>query len=242
MKATQSLLLASFLAFSAWGDEAQPQAPARVANDQLRIIVDKSSRLWFDGNSTLHKYKAEATDFSTALSMQPASEQRAKGPLTLEALATAGSIQKVGLSIAVNKLSSGDKGLDENMWKALKAKQHPRISFRMESYQMMPTIPDGNFNVKIAGHLSLAGVEKTVEIAGRATRDTQGFRVTGSKELLMTDFGIEPPTMMLGTIHTDNHIMVGFNILLQLQQPTAFKADLSGIKQQGLSEDHVAKR
>jgi len=41
--------------------------------------------------------------------------------------------------------------------------------------------------------------------------------VTGSLDLLMTDFGIEPPTAMLGTIKTDAKVTVRFETVLTRQ-------------------------
>ena len=38
----------------------------------------------------------------------------------------------------------------------------------------------------------------------------EGLAVAGRQELLMTDFGIKPPSFMLGTLKTHNRIAVRF--------------------------------
>ena len=86
----------------------------------------------------------------------------------------------------------------------------------MESYDVRPPAAGGAvFTVVLHGELSLAGVERMIEIEAIGVRVGAGIRLTGSKDLLMTDYHIKPPTMMLGTIKTANLITVRFDATLR---------------------------
>jgi YceI-like domain len=121
--------------------------------------------------------------------------------------------------VPVDKLASGEKGLDANMRKALKGDQFKEIRFRMQSYDVRPPAASGAlFTVLLHGRLSLAGVERAIDVDAAGVQAGTGIRLTGSKDLLMTDYQIKPPTMMLGTIKTANQITVKFAATLQTRK------------------------
>jgi len=39
--------------------------------------------------------------------------------------------------------------------------------------------------------------------------------VSGTREVRMTEFGLKPPTLMLGTMKVDEKITVGFEVVLK---------------------------
>ena len=54
--------------------------------------------------------------------------------------------------------------------------------------------------------------------------DLPVIRAEGELPLLMTDFGVKPPTAMFGTLRTDNKITVKFSLLVGPQTLTAASA------------------
>ena len=50
-------------------------------------------------------------------------------------------------------------------------------------------------------------------VEGRRLPDGQ-FRLTGSLPLLMTDFGIDPPKAMPGTLKTGDRVVVHFDVVV----------------------------
>jgi hypothetical protein len=72
----------------------------------------------------------------------------------------------------------------------------------------------------------IAGTEKTVNMEVTASRLADGsIRAEGALPLLMTDFGVKPPTAMLGTLRTSNKVTVKFSLLVG---PETLTAALSG--------------
>ena len=54
--------------------------------------------------------------------------------------------------------------------------------------------------MRMTGPLTIAGQSREVTITGTAARQNGRLRVTGSKQLTMTDFGVKPPRLMAGTM------------------------------------------
>ena len=60
------------------------------------------------------------------------------------------------------------------------------------------------------------GIAKPVTIPATMEAGPNGaLRVTGSYALNMTEWEVEPPKLMLGTLKVREMVTVGFNLLLQ---------------------------
>jgi hypothetical protein len=60
----------------------------------------------------------------------------------------------------------------------------------------------------------VAGRERPVALIARAYIADQGLWLAGRETLLMTDFGIKPRKMMLGTLRVKDQIVVNYRLLL----------------------------
>ena len=102
-------------------------------------------------------------------------------------------------------LTSPREGLDKNMHKALQVKEHADIMFRL--LRLEP-------RRKRQAHFAASGCCKSPASSGRSRLDITTARkgaalsVQGEVHLLMTDFGIKPPTAMLGMLKTDPKVTV----------------------------------
>jgi polyisoprenoid-binding protein YceI len=192
------------------------RADAVTAKSSLSFATDPGATLELDGDSTLHKYSAKADGVAAQIGVDTVRAASAGSALGLAALIRGHFVSKFELTVVVDKLHSGDTGLDKNMRKALKGDQFKEIRFRMDSYDV-PGPPTGGapLTIVLHGRLNLAGVERKIDVQAVGTSAGDGLRLTGSKGLLMTDYGIAPPKMMLGTIKTANLITVKFNATLR---------------------------
>ena len=102
--------------------------------------------------------------------------------------------------------------MNEHMRKAIKAKEHPVITFQLQSYDIAG-MSDG-VRGTLTGTLTLGGVQKTITIDAEAKEVNDVLHVTGTHELKMTEFGLKPPTLMMGTMKVNERVKVGFDIVL----------------------------
>lgn len=109
----------------------------------------------------------------------------------------------------VKSLKSGTSSMDDNTYKALKEKDHPKITFKSTG------ISAANGKMTIKGNLTIAGVTKPVTLS--ATHEKwaeQSMTVKGSYTFKMSEFGIDPPRAMLGTIRTGDEVTITFKLVL----------------------------
>lgn len=156
------------------------------------------------GTSNIHDYTASTTTVRVTR-LQVASGHA--GDL-LTALSKPGTLQAFEIAIPAASLHSTKDGLDKNMHKALKVKEYPDIVFRLSRLE-----PKGAA-LRAVGTLRIAGVEKEIGLDLATTVKNGSLVVTGSVDLLMTDFGIPAPKAMMGMLRTDPKVTISFETVL----------------------------
>jgi hypothetical protein len=184
----------------------QTQAPA----PELKL---SAARVSISGTSNIHPFTASTTDVRlTRLVLAPAEDDR------LQSAARPGGVEAFEIVIHAASLTSPKDGLDKNMHKALKTAAHPSITFKLT--RLEPGAAAGT--ARGIGLLTIAGVEKEVALSLKVAANASTITVIGDLPLLMTDYGIKPPTAMLGMLKTDPKITVTFETVLALPQVTTF--------------------
>jgi polyisoprenoid-binding protein YceI len=97
----------------------------------------------------------------------------------------------------------------------MKADKHPIITFRLGSYTVEPSADGGN-SVKATGTLTVAGVERPTDLVLEVKESAGVLHVRGTRDLLMTEFGIKPPTMFMGMLKTHDKVTIAFDFQLSL--------------------------
>ena len=184
-------------------------APSLVAWTTANPILtmQPQSRLWVNGSSTVRSFECKAQSFDAAI------EVAAPGAAAA-VLAGEKAVQTVTITVPAAKLDCSNGTMNEHMLKALKAKDNPTIEFQLSSYTTSKSA-DG-VQGELTGVLSLGGVKKTVTLQGTATDAGDGqFRVVGSHQLRMSEFGLKAPSLMLGTMKVDDRVKVSFDLVLK---------------------------
>ncbi|HMJ18732.1 MAG TPA: YceI family protein, partial [Gemmatimonadaceae bacterium] len=121
-------------------------------------------------------------------------------------------IVSVQVNIAVKSLTCDNKKMDQNMYSTLKADENQLIRYKLSAYDMLGGTAAA-FAAKTTGTLTILGKEKIVAMKIDAARLDEGKATAqGEETLLMTDFGIKPPSFMFGTMKVGNEVKVKFNL------------------------------
>jgi polyisoprenoid-binding protein YceI len=180
----------------------------------VRVAVGADSKLWVEGGSNLHDWSCKASSMDAAIEVDEA--------FVKSTTVSPSFLKKVQVKVPVRNLKCGNGKMDGNLYKALKADETPEISYILGTFEVVPSAATDSFTVKAVGALTIAGTEKTVNMDVTASRQADGsIRAEGTVPLLMTDFGVKPPTALLGTLRTDNKITVKFSLLVGPQTLTA---------------------
>lgn len=183
------------------------------AQGTVSLSARPDSKLWIEGTSSLHDWSCKATSIEAGLQL---SADYASSDVFAK------SLQKVSVKVPVANLKCGHGGMDKNMYKALKADDAPAIHYILASFQVIPGSTKDDVTVKTVGTLTIAGQEKSIDMSVAAHRAADGtIRASGSLPILMTDYGVKPPTAMLGAVKTGNQVTVKFELFVAPQGAVA---------------------
>jgi polyisoprenoid-binding protein YceI len=151
------------------------------------------------GTSTLHDWHMETTD--------------GQGECVLTQTNGVMNIQKAEVKFKAEGLESGKNGMDKNAYKALKTDDFPWIEFKLSAFEAKP---EGKGLVK--GNLTIAGFTKPITFDVETVQGTDQITVSGSSAFKLTDFKVDPPTALLGTIKTGDDVTVEFKLTFKNQK------------------------
>lgn len=122
------------------------------------------------------------------------------------------SVSGLNFSLDATTIKSEYTMMDNNTYKALKTKTNKNISFVLASGTVIQS-DASSYLVKVTGNLTIAGKTQKIDLAATAKYNgaDKSFTINGSKKLKMTDYGVDPPTAMFGTIKTGNDITISFS-------------------------------
>jgi polyisoprenoid-binding protein YceI len=170
-----------------------------------RVSVAPTSKLWIEGTSNVHDWKCETTTIDAAIDIDAPGGRLATAPRKM--------LKKVVVKVPVKSLKCGHGNMDDNMYKALKADENSEISYIMASSETLPNESKDVFTLRVVGKLTLAGAERTITMDIAATRLANGtIKAVGSVPVKMTAFGVKPPSVMFGAIHTGDEVKVKFEL------------------------------
>ena len=172
-----------------------------------RLNLQPDSQLWVEGTSTVRDFKCSARTLDANIATT-----RADAATALYAGEKA--VTTVSFRIPAAQLDCRNGQMNEHMMKALKAGANPTIAFDLAGYELA-TI-DGKVRANLTGTLSLGGVTKPITLAADLVQETAGgVRVKGVYDLRMTEYGLKPPSLMMGTMKVNDLVKVNFDLLLQ---------------------------
>jgi polyisoprenoid-binding protein YceI len=199
--ALQSALSSLFVASLAASAVTVPMA---FAQNKATLAVD-TARVSIAGTSNIHEYTASTTKVRVTQVKLAAS---VAGPDFWTEIVKPGAIEAFEIAVSAAALSSPKDGLDKNMHKALKVEQYPDITFKLSRLEGAPS------SLRGVGTLRIAGVEREVVLGLSTELRGNTLAVKGRLPLLMTDYGIKPPTALLGMLKTDPKVTVTFETVL----------------------------
>lgn len=115
--------------------------------------------------------------------------------------------------------------MNKDLKKALNADRHPKISINLlrtlenecTSWKM-----EGKWiQLKALVEIELNGCSNSYWLPVTACRQSKNeYRFISNKVFKMTDFGVEPPTAMLGVIKVKNEIKIALDLSIEVIDPS----------------------
>jgi polyisoprenoid-binding protein YceI len=169
--------------------------PALVSAQTVKV---KSYKMTVAGTSSLHDWESEVGKLECSASYLIAGN-------------TLTDIKSAVLKIPVQSIkSTKGKIMDNKTYEAFNYEKYPWITFTLSSEK----IDASGSTAQMAGTLTMAGRMQAIDVVTTYRLLPNGdLQFTGSKKIKMTEFNMEPPTAMMGTIKVGDEVVVSFNII-----------------------------
>jgi len=165
-------------------------------NAQILYSQTGDSYLAISGTSTLHEWTLTTKEPKYQASFE-LNEQGA--PVGLNSLL---------LTVRCESLKSGHSAMDKNTYSTLNTDTYKSITFSMVSAAFV------NRKIQCEGDLTVAGVTKRITVEAAYKVVNQSIVCSGTKKIKMSDYGIDPPSFMFGTVRTGDEMTVSFTVNL----------------------------
>ena len=179
---------------------------ARNLNAQtFKLIPDKDVSIKVLGSSNVHDW----TLTSTVMESQ--------GDFKIEENQLR-SITAFTFSVNAKSLKSEHESMDGRTYKTMKADQYTKVTYKLTT-ALITAAAKNKYQVTATGDLTIAGVTQSIVMyitAGVNPDNT--ITITGSENLKLTDYKIEPPSFMLGAMKVKNDLTIQFNLTYKNNQ------------------------
>ena len=172
-----------------------------ILAQQVYKVIPQNSTMKIEGTSSLHDWDMTVENFKCDMSV-------IMGNPSI-------TIERVNFTGISSTISSHNSIMDSKTRNALKTEKYPEISFRMTS--PLKIASQGNaFRGTATGELFIAGKTRTINLpfSGKTTSENL-ISISGAKKIDMTEYGVDPPTAMFGTLKTGKDVTVSFEIRLR---------------------------
>ena len=179
-------------------------ATVHVPAQQSYITDMQSSTMMVSGTSNLHGWEMEVRDFTCTLDLSRKERNI--------------QIQSVRFTAISGSIESRRSIMNKKTHDALMADRYPEITFRASSTEVME-VDTSSFKGSLSGDLLIAGKTSRITLTFSGELLSGGdIRVSGFKELRMSDYNIDPPTAILGTLKTDDEVNVSFDLVFEKEE------------------------
>lgn len=166
-----------------------------VAYSQDYKLDNDTSFMKIEGTSSLHDWHINV--------------EKQTGNIVLEQSETV-SLKGLNLTVESESLKSGKSRMDKNTYKALETDDYNKITFKLKKTTEIKSLGDNTYEVKGIGQLTIVGNTKDITMTLKIEIKDDMVLLSGKNEIKMTDFGVEPPTALLGTIKTGDAITITY--------------------------------
>lgn len=175
-----------------------------AAQENYTMVIERGT-VTVSGTSNLHDWEMQMENFGCDI------ELSSKNPSL--------KIQSVSFSGLSTSIKSNSSIMNKKTYDAIQADQYPEIRFENSSPEDIP-LDTESFEGILSGDLFLAGKTSMIDLpfSGRIISEEE-IRISGSKKLKMSDYDIDPPTAMLGTLKTGDEVTISFNLVFHHKSP-----------------------
>ncbi len=176
-----------------------------------RLIVLPASKLSIDGKTNVNSFTCAIAKYNGTDTLVLHEGGRNTRPVFVKG--------SVGLDAST--FDCGMAIMTSDFRKTVKSKEYPSIVIDFISFERTPSYAQQEEKFKGILKISLAGVTKLFEVDCSIEANPNGeIHLKGGRGFTFADFGLKPPSRMMGTIKVKEELNVKFHLVLKLDPNT----------------------
>ncbi|MCC5940189.1 MAG: YceI family protein [Balneolaceae bacterium] len=175
---------------------------------QVTYIPEEVSKLWIEGRSNINEFECQANQYIGEATLFDNPDP--------EFLLDVNDRLYLKVEIRVDGFECGRSRMNRDLQQALKSDEFPEIVFVFDNATMLngPHEPEDAFEIEVHGSLTVAGNTKNIRFVTKAYYlEHDKVRAIGKTTIRMSDFGVEPPTALMGLVKADDELSVNFDLI-----------------------------
>jgi len=196
------------------------------AAEMTRYDARSGSKMRIEGTSVVHDWRAESPLILGFLEVGPGFPTEPGQTVTPGKIEARGEA-RVMVNTLLSKKENGDpyeSKMDDKMHDMLKMDTYPMIVFRLAELTLKeaPKSKDDPYIFDSKGELAVAGVTNQLSmVVSIFPLADKKLKISGTAPLKMTDFKIEPATLILPAFKTSEDVKIKFEWILGQKKPAA---------------------
>jgi polyisoprenoid-binding protein YceI len=166
------------------------------AAGQANYKQSGASTISIAGTSTMHDWTMTSTEANYNATFEVGDD------------GTPTKLNAVTFTLPAESLKSGKGAMDKNAYNALKTDKNKQITFQLNTAKIAGKA------ITCSGNLTIAGTSKPIDVEVTYEVKNGNLVCKGSKKIKMTEYNVEPPSFMFGSVKTGDEITVTFDVTL----------------------------
>jgi len=165
-----------------------------VLSAQTTFQMGDSQKFVVKGTSTIHDWDMESEG------------ARGQAQIVIED-GELKDIESLSVQVPVKSMKSGSNRMDRTAYSAIEADDHQYIQFDLTRVRNITSE-----HVLATGTLTIAGNTRTVSVRTNYQVNGNSVQFYGDQDISFSQFDLDPPTAMLGSIRTGDNLEVSFDV------------------------------
>jgi polyisoprenoid-binding protein YceI len=192
-----------------------------VTGQFIKVMVQPQSMLQIQGKTNVNSFQCYCAPPASVVGFNVESSSETQKI----------NFKKAELTVLTKSLDCRHKIMNRDMYQTLKAEHYPTITLSIS--QVLIPIHSINarwimfrfkrlIHIPIAteAYLTLAGMKRKIDLLVTISQPFSNiYRFTAKKSLLLTDFGLTPPTALMGMVKVKNEIILDIDLYLSAYPP-----------------------
>lgn len=171
-----------------------------MAQTTYKLTSSKDNTIKVLGQSNVHDWTMTAKDLESS------------GTFKFNSRDELVDLTALKFTVVAKSLKSGKTSMDNRTYKSIKADAFPKISYQL-TFATVTMVQANKYAIQTTGVLTIAGKAQSIGMKVMAMVNTDGsISCHGTEKLMLTDYGIEPPSFMLGAMKVGNDLIIQFNL------------------------------